>query len=152
VVEKKKLFFKFIVDDVWNYSSEYAQLPDSEGNWNNTIDLTDPERSIMPMLNPIEQEREMDNTSSDSGSESYDDDNPLNDFDELWSEINNDIDPPKLPDLLETSKFFNKDSAQKDYFRKVRERNSSKDQKEFEFLNLLYSLDIKLNVPFYPQL
>ena len=105
----------------------------------------------MPILNPIGTENY--STSSENDSDFYNEsDNALNDFDELWSEINNDIDPPKLPDLLETSKYFNKESGQKEYFRKVREKKTEKDRKEFEFINLLYSLDLKLNMPYYPQL
>ena len=45
-VEKKKLYFKFIVDGEWLYSNEYSQAPDSNGNLNNFIDLRDPDALI----------------------------------------------------------------------------------------------------------
>ncbi len=35
----------------------------------------------------------------------------VNDFEDIISELNLEIDPPKLPELLETSKYFNKNSA-----------------------------------------
>ncbi len=46
MVERKKIFFKFIIDGEWLYSNDYLKAPDKNGNLNNYIDLWDPERSI----------------------------------------------------------------------------------------------------------
>ena len=41
MVDRKKIFFKFIVDGEWLYSNDYLKAPDRNGNLNNYLDLRD---------------------------------------------------------------------------------------------------------------
>ena len=86
-VEKTKLFFKFIVDGIWRYSTEYPQAPDDNGNLNNYLDLRDPERSIIP--NDIGSY-----DSSDFSNKEEEEFNQINDIEDIMSELNLEMEAP----------------------------------------------------------
>jgi 5'-AMP-activated protein kinase regulatory beta subunit len=45
-LRRGKYFYKFIVDGIWRCNPDFPQAVDSEGNLNNVIDISDPDRAL----------------------------------------------------------------------------------------------------------
>ena len=65
------------------------------------------------------------------------------------SKVNFNIEPKKLPEVLESARFFEKNSYQKSYYRKCAEEGK---QDEIETLDIINSLRLNTNFPFYSQM
>ena len=72
----------------------------------------------------------------------------INDYDEFISELDLEADMPRLPDILEDSRFFNKRTLQNTQIKKLTSPNSN----EGKMIEITRALKLKLSVPLYPQL
>ena len=45
-LKRGKYFYKFIVDDIWRCNPDFPQAVDLDGNLNNIIDISDPDRAF----------------------------------------------------------------------------------------------------------
>lgn len=72
----------------------------------------------------------------------------INDYEDFVSELDLDADLPKLPDLLEVSRYNNKISLQNSSIRNIRAINSN----EGKIVELIRALKLKVSAPLTPQL
>ena len=64
------------------------------------------------------------------------------------SELDTENDPPKLPDLLTNSSYFNKQTIQNNFENSIKNKNSD----EAKIVEIIKALKLKMSVPLYPQL
>lgn len=83
---------------------------------------------------------------NDDGSEEED---TINNIADLMSKINFGAEPKKLPEVLESARFFEKESYQKNYYRKCVDEGK---RDEIETLDIINSLRLNTNFPFYSQM
>ena len=60
------------------------------------------------------------------------------------------MEAPQLPELLETSKYFNKITAQKKLYIQCKKGKTEKEKKEAELIHFMDKLKLSNDVPFYP--
>lgn len=72
----------------------------------------------------------------------------INDYEEFISELDLEGELPRLPDLLEESRFFNKRTVQNGQTKNIKNMNSD----EGKIVEIMRALKLKISVPFYPQL
>lgn len=87
--------------------------------------------------------------STELNEDDSDNENKLNDLKDLMSRINFNTEPKKLPEVLESARFFEKNSYQKNYYRKCIEEGK---RDEVETLDIINSLRLNTNFPFYSQM
>jgi hypothetical protein len=75
--------------------------------------------------------------------------NTINDVKDLMSKLNFNHEPKKLPEVLESARFFEKNSYQKNYYRKCVDEGK---REEIETLDIINSLRLNTNFPFYSQM
>lgn len=72
----------------------------------------------------------------------------INDYEELMGELDLELEPRKLPELLQNSSYFNKQTIQNKFEKEIKDSNS----KEAKIVEITRALKLKMSVPLHPQL